>query len=1376
MTEHLAADYLGGLSAAQRRALVQVNSPGLAALRRYLASGEAAAFLGAGASAPLYPPRDGLIGELVDAAAGRLDEREAASFRALAQQSPEEVVEVVRASPGAQWYREVLRTRVDPETGKSWTAVQELVCRCAFKAVVTTNYDLGIVHARMRVRPGTSATGFITWEDAPGLDRWLTGEAFGQSELPVLFAHGQLNQPRSIVLSAQDRRHAYAGKLSQVLARLMDGHLVWIGFSFADQQITTILQEIANRTGAQVDLGAAPRHVAVMAWDPEAEGNDPQILAQRAEIEYGALLVLYPAPGGDHSALAKLLARLTDERFPPASDLPAHTGLGVAVPDPLAIAGAPTVPVKWVPPVERVEHFTGRAEELARLDRWAADPQVAMVGVTAWGGSGKTTLVTHWVLEAGGLNRRPGVRGVFGWSFYADPSVEHWADNLLEWTRQEFGIEVPGSIRAEAVLQLLRLVPLLLVLDGLEIVQEDPAEDGFGRLLDDTLREVLAGVCQQRPPGLVVLTSRFPFADLEAFDGGSARMLDLPPINSADGSALLARAGGSWLPDTDRRALVQAVDGHALAIGALAGLLAGRPPASGLVALPAELAAAARTDARVGRMLDFYARRLNEPDRYLLGAVSLFARPVPATAVLAVTKHDVFADRLAGWTPAMVEEAARNRLAGLATWHTDRTISAHPLIRDTFRPLVMDAAATRHQVRFRLPDVGSFTGRASLLAQLDAALGQGRAAVITQAISGLGGLGKTRLAALYAQARHDEFEIAAWVRAGPYRIADLAEFAVAVGLPEGGRTQPELADDAVKFLSNTHRRWLLVLENAPGPEKLGWLPSSDNGRVLLTSQFQGETDAFGAETPIRVLDPAAESDKFHADVGGSRGVQIGDDDTQHSIFGFGPPGEIIETGGDRPGPRRRYLKGQCPESIPVGEPFSLLVSIVLAGPPGSRLKLFGVPAEGQDVLLVVHAPGLRLLGHQRLTVRVPPDEDSEPVMFELRADAPGPRPVSVTAWIGGSYLGELLVEITAERDHPPGPHRDVLAEIVTEPAEGAVSLVVRFDPAQNAYRFEFRDEDNPDEVTSNLAYDPGPLVEHLIGELDDLVKGRTGYSPAQARDYLVNEGARLWSQLVPAQLRQQFWDRQDRIRQLTIVADKDAVPWELLYPLDPGHDAGFLVDQFPVTRAIFRWRPARMLNLWPTRFVLPEGSLPGAEDEIDAMRQLLDPGQPPGQVISALTPLQELITNGNFGLLHFACHNTYNPRDGSSITLDNVQFTPTLMTTAAINRVLAHAAPTVFMNACRSAGLNVAYNRLDGWANKFLEAGAAAFIGSMWAVSDGVAREFAQEFYIQLQAGFSLGEAVMRARQATASQRDDPTWLAYTVYGHPRATISQRLP
>ncbi len=94
------AGYLAGLPDDQAADLDGVNGPGLTALRSYLDSGAAVAFLGAGVSAPLYPLWDGLIGEVVDAAAGRLEGREVETCRALAHDSPEEVVEIVRQRLG----------------------------------------------------------------------------------------------------------------------------------------------------------------------------------------------------------------------------------------------------------------------------------------------------------------------------------------------------------------------------------------------------------------------------------------------------------------------------------------------------------------------------------------------------------------------------------------------------------------------------------------------------------------------------------------------------------------------------------------------------------------------------------------------------------------------------------------------------------------------------------------------------------------------------------------------------------------------------------------------------------------------------------------------------------------------------------------------------------------------------------------------------------------------------------------------------------------------------------------------------------------------------------------------------------------------------
>ena len=466
-------------------------------------------------------------------------------------------------------------------------------------------------------------------------------------------------------------------------------------------------------------------------------------------------------------------------------------------------------------------------------------------------------------------------------------------------------------------------------------------------------------------------------------------------------------------------------------------------------------------------------------------------------------------------------------------------------------------------------------------------------------------------------------------------------------------------------------------------------------------------------------------------------------------------------------PAGRYLLGRFPDTVRPGQVFSLLVSVVRSG--GAPLKPFVVPAGGRLLALIIDAPALRVLDDHRQTVLVPPSGDSEPVKFDLVGDDPGPRRISVTAWDGGSYLGELAVEVSVERDGAARPDRTAISEAHEERTDGEVTLLVRYDPDQRAYRFEFIDVDYPDEVTSQLVYDPGPAVERLVRRLNVLAEGTAGYSSEATREYLVNEGVQLWQELVPEKLRSQFWERQRRITQLTIRTNRDVVPWELLYPKDRGHDAGFLVEQFPVTRAIYGCAQQRRLRLQPARFVVPTGSPSDARAEAEVVARLLGTRL---TTVSELMPLVRLISKGRFGLLHFACHNRFDPDDGVSIRLDS-PFSPTFLATAATDQSLARAAPVVFINACRSMGQAPSYNKLDGWAEKFMHAGAAVFIGSLWEVSDGMAREFARELYRRLADGDQLGAAVMAARRSVAVEPGDPTWLAYAVYGDPQARVDR---
>ena len=97
------------------------------------------------------------------------------------------------------------------------------------------------------------------------LDEWRTGDIFGGDELPILYAHGHYNRPDSVVLATTEYRLAYAGKLTRVLLQAVDTwHLVWIGFSFADQRIASILRKVEQGRGLRSAPGGQPRHVAIM--------------------------------------------------------------------------------------------------------------------------------------------------------------------------------------------------------------------------------------------------------------------------------------------------------------------------------------------------------------------------------------------------------------------------------------------------------------------------------------------------------------------------------------------------------------------------------------------------------------------------------------------------------------------------------------------------------------------------------------------------------------------------------------------------------------------------------------------------------------------------------------------------------------------------------------------------------------------------------------------------------------------------------------------------------------------------------------------------------------------------------------------------------
>ncbi|MFL5706157.1 MAG: NB-ARC domain-containing protein [Ktedonobacteraceae bacterium] len=136
-----------------------------------------------------------------------------------------------------------------------------------------------------------------------------------------------------------------------------------------------------------------------------------------------------------------------------------------------------------------------------------------------------------------------------------------------------------------------------------------------------------------------------------------------------------------------------------------------------------------------------------------------------------------------------------------------------------------------------------FTGREDLLTRLHKRLGTTGAAALTQAqaISGLGGIGKTQTAVDYAYRFREEYAYVLWVQAASRDtlITDFVTIANLLGLPV--QDEPDqIRVAAVKQWFSEHSGWLLILDNADDMSLIcEFLPTThDRGHILLTTRAQ----------------------------------------------------------------------------------------------------------------------------------------------------------------------------------------------------------------------------------------------------------------------------------------------------------------------------------------------------------------------------------------------------------------------------------------------------------------------------------------------------------------------------------------------------------
>jgi tetratricopeptide (TPR) repeat protein len=157
----------------------------------------------------------------------------------------------------------------------------------------------------------------------------------------------------------------------------------------------------------------------------------------------------------------------------------------------------------------------------------------------------------------------------------------------------------------------------------------------------------------------------------------------------------------------------------------------------------------------------------------------------------------------------------------------------------------------------------NFTGRKGILKALRLALISGEPAAWKQAITSMGGVGKTQLTVEYIYRHKADYRVIWWIRSEEpaTMAADYASLAVDLNLPEKESTDQTEIVKAVKRWLEHNVSWLLIFDNAQDPGEIrNYLPQGGAGHVIITSRnpYWG---GVAKRLPARVFD-RAESTEF----------------------------------------------------------------------------------------------------------------------------------------------------------------------------------------------------------------------------------------------------------------------------------------------------------------------------------------------------------------------------------------------------------------------------------------------------------------------------------------------------------------------------------
>lgn len=311
--------------------------------------------------------------------------------------------------------------------------------------------------------------------------------------------------------------------------------------------------------------------------------------------------------------------------------------------------------------------------------------------------------------------------------------------------------------------------------------------------------------------------------------------------------------------------------------------------------------------------------------------------------------------------------------------------------------------------------------------------------------------------------------------------------------------------------------------------------------------------------------------------------------------------------------------------------------------------------------------------------------------------------------------------------------------------------------------------------------EPQQFFEEHLKAVENLLE-ESGNDPQLAKRRLYNKGASLFVELLPDDLQQVLTRLESKVNTISIVSDEPWIPWELLRFPRPFAQDTTGGSFFGATFAIARWlrgiAPRRWLPAHHVALVTTARKELHTEIEAEMICSLATKNHRVTEVPPNTLDVMNALESGDFDAFHFAGHgwsSGHTPggwclelNRGQTIRVEDLQ---------EASHGLARSRPLVFLNACQTGLADFSLTRQDGWAHRFLRSGAGAFVGAQWSIPAQEAVIFAKNFYREFFSGVPIAQSIRDARENLREKAPgDPTWLAYTVFAHPMASVMQGKP